>query len=151
MARLSEDVKVFIVQRLACFDGPSRVVERVKEVYGLTVSPQQVQTYDPTVGEKPAKKWCELFDATRKAYVASTAHIPIAQKTYRLEQLQAQLDRATTGRAQNPVLVLDILERAAKEAGNAYTNTRVLSVTDPKGLLAQILGVTPDELDEAAE
>jgi hypothetical protein len=147
MARLSEDVKVFIVQRLAMFESPSRVVERVKETFDLVVDRQTVHHYDPTVGEKPAKKWVALFTKTREQYVSSTAHIPIAHKTFRLEQLQTQLDQATKGQRQNPMLVLDILERAAKEAGDAYTNVRVLKANDPKGLLAGLLGVDPTELD----
>jgi hypothetical protein len=36
MATLTDEVKVFIVQALACFDSPSQVAQAVKDQFGPT-------------------------------------------------------------------------------------------------------------------
>lgn len=48
MAALKIEVKVFIVQSLACFDNPSQLVESVKKEFGLAMPRQQVKSPDPT-------------------------------------------------------------------------------------------------------
>ncbi|MEX5591058.1 DUF2280 domain-containing protein, partial [Pseudomonas urmiensis] len=48
MAALTPEIKIFIVQALACFDSPSQVAEAVKANFGVTVSRQQVEIHDPT-------------------------------------------------------------------------------------------------------
>ena len=47
MAALSTEVKAFIVQSLACFESPTKVIELVKAEYGIDVSRQQVSQYTP--------------------------------------------------------------------------------------------------------
>lgn len=42
MAALSTEVKAFIVQSLACYEPPVKVIELVKAEYGIDVSRQQV-------------------------------------------------------------------------------------------------------------
>lgn len=42
MAALSKEVKAFIVQSLACFEPPAKVVELVKQEFGVVVSRRQV-------------------------------------------------------------------------------------------------------------
>src|SRR3954452_10970604 len=44
---LTDDVKTFIVRTLAAFDTPSQVARLVKAEYGIDVSRQQVEVYDP--------------------------------------------------------------------------------------------------------
>jgi hypothetical protein len=146
MAALNDEVKAFVVQRLACFDTPSRVVEAVKESYDVETSRQQIQVYDPTRGKKPAPKWCALFDATRKAYVESAASIGIAHRTFRLEALQRMADAAE--KRGNLLMAKDIYKQAAEEVGDVYTNRRHLNV-EPREALAKLLGVSPDELPAA--
>ncbi|WP_244135862.1 DUF2280 domain-containing protein [Burkholderia vietnamiensis] len=48
MAALPDAIKVFIVQALACFDTISRTAKAVREEFGVEVSPQQCERYDPT-------------------------------------------------------------------------------------------------------
>ncbi|MDZ4191603.1 MAG: DUF2280 domain-containing protein, partial [Pseudomonas sp.] len=86
MAALSNEVKGFIVQALACFDTPSQVAEAVKNDYGVEVSRQQVESHDPTKvsGKGLAAKWVTLFHDTRKRFREDTAEIPIANRSYRL-------------------------------------------------------------------
>jgi hypothetical protein len=124
MAKLTEDVQVFIVQRLASYKTPTEVAELVKEEFGLELDRQQVQHYDPTVGKKPAKKWVDLFETTRDAIRHGTADLALAHKLFRLAELEEMYRKAR--KAKNYKLAAELLEQAAKEMGEAYSNKRVL-------------------------
>src|SRR4051794_15770234 len=76
--KLDESQQTAVVQRLAMYDTPQQVADFVREEYGIPITRQSIQHYDPTVGAKPAEKWCAIFEATRKAFLETTAEIPIA-------------------------------------------------------------------------
>ena len=80
MAALSTEVKAFIVQSLACYETPVKVIELVKAEYGIDVSRQQVSQYTPgnAMAAKLSQKWIDLFNATRKRFQNEIADIPIA-------------------------------------------------------------------------
>jgi hypothetical protein len=120
MASLNGAVKVFIVERLACFDRPTEVQEAVKAAFKVNVSLQQLACYDPTKvnGRGLSKTLKEVFEGTRKKFLDDTSNIPIAHKSYRLRRLQKLAD----DHDRNPTMVLSVLEQAAKEQGEAYTN-----------------------------
>jgi hypothetical protein len=124
MTTLTEDVKAFIVQALACFDTPTQVSEAVKEEFGLDVTRQQVAAYDPTkkTSRTLGKKWRAIFHATRKSFLEETAAIPIANQSFRLRALQRMYEK-TAGRG-NYAMAAQLIEQAAKEAGDAYANRR---------------------------
>lgn len=124
MAKLSDSHKRFIVQALACWDPPSEVVGALQEEFGLDVHRSQVAQYDPTkvAGQKLAKKWVDLFEATRKRFRAEVAEIPIAEQAFRLRALGKIYERHLS--RGNVVGAAAVLEQAAKEAGGAYTNRR---------------------------
>lgn len=124
MAALSNDVKAFIVQALACFDTPSQVADSVKKEFGLDVTRQQIETHDPTKysGKGLAKRWVALFEDTRKRFREDTAEIPIANRAYRLRALGRLAEKAESSK--NARLALQILEQAAKEVGDVYVNRR---------------------------
>lgn len=126
MASLSDTHKRFIVLELACYVSPSAVRAALEERFRVRVALDQVVYYDPTTRalKKPASKWVDLFEATRKAYVADEMAVAIAQRRWRLEQIQRIHDDA-----KSPSVKLDALERAAKETGDAYTNTHRLRHT----------------------
>ena len=111
---------------LACFASPSAVRDAVEQRWGLRLDLSQVTYYDPTTRgqKKPAQKWVDLFEATRADYLAAEIGVAIANRRWRLDQLQAMYDNAN-----NPRLKLDALERAAKEVGDAYSNTRTHRLT----------------------
>ena len=48
MAALKPEVKAAIVQMLACYDTLSIVVDAIQKDYGIRVTPQQVESHDPT-------------------------------------------------------------------------------------------------------
>lgn len=131
MAALSNEVKGFIVQALACFDTPSQVAEAVKNDYGVEVSRQQVESHDPTKvsGKGLAAKWVTLFHDTRKRFREDTAEIPIANRSYRLRMLGRLVEKAESSR--NARLALQVLEQAAKECGDVYVNRQTKAEADP--------------------
>lgn len=132
MAKLSEAEKRFIVQALACYDTPTQVAEAVKEEFGTVVDRGHVGCYDPTkvAGKELAKKWRDLFTATREGFKREITEIPIAQRSYRLKVLQRIVSKAES--MKNMPLALQVLEQAAKECGDMYVN-RKPSDGDGKG------------------
>ncbi|MFJ2319209.1 DUF2280 domain-containing protein [Pseudomonas sp. NPDC087817] len=122
MAALKDEVKRFIVQALACFDTPTQVVQAVKETFGVEVSRQQCEQYDPTkhAGRDLGVKWKAVFEDTRKRFREETAEIPIANRAYRLRAMNRFVERAET--MKNIGLAMQILEQAAKEVGDVYVN-----------------------------
>ncbi|MEC6413528.1 DUF2280 domain-containing protein [Achromobacter xylosoxidans] len=124
MAKLADAHKSYIVQALACWDTPSQVAEAVKEEFGLDVPRMQVAQYDPTkvAGKDLAKKWRDLFEATRKRFREEVAEIPIADQAYRLRQLGKIYERHISHG--NVIGAAGVLEQAAKEVGGAFTNRR---------------------------
>lgn len=122
MAALSNEVKAFIVQALACFDTPSQVAAAVREEFGLEVTRQKCEAHDPTkrAGRDLAKRWVTLFEDTRKRFREETADIPIANRAYRLRALARMAEKVEGMR--NYGLALQILEQAAKEVGDVYVN-----------------------------
>ena len=122
MAALRDEVKAFVVQALACFDTPSQVVASVKDRFGLDVTRQQCEAYDPTkyVGRNLHVKWQTLFHDTRKRFREETAEIPIANRAFRLRAMSRFVEKAET--MKNIGLAMQILEQAAKEVGDIYVN-----------------------------
>ncbi|HGG1662148.1 TPA: DUF2280 domain-containing protein [Escherichia coli] len=149
MAALKGEVKAFIVQSLACFDTPSQVVESVKKEFGLSITRQQVESHDPTKanGRGLAQKWVELFHETRKRFQTELSDIPIANKAYRLRALDRMMTKAEGMR--NMALAASLMEQAAKEVGDAYSNKQKVEHTSPDGSMSprpttiRLVGVDP--------
>lgn len=131
MGKLNDALKTIVVQRLAMYDTPQTVADAVKEEYGIEITRQSVQFYDPTVGPKPAEKWCAIFAATRKKFLEDTSDVPIAQRAVRLRRLDLVCVRAQ--KQGNHLMVLASTEQAAKEVGEVYTNRHRVAITDPNG------------------
>jgi len=149
MAALKPDVKAFIVQALACFDTPSQVVESVQKEFDIKITRQQVESHDPNKasGKALAAKWVELFNNTRARFQTEIADIPIANKAYRLRILDRMMTKAESMR--NMALAATLIEQAAKECGDAYTNRQKVEHSSPDGSMTpkptviQLLPVEP--------
>lgn len=149
MATLKGEVKAFIVQSLACFDTPSQVVELVKKEFGLSITRQQVESHDPTKanGRGLAQKWVDMFNATRERFQNEISDIPIANKAYRLRALDRMMTRAEG--MKNMALAASLMEQAAKEVGDAYSNKQKVEHTSPDGSMSprpttiRLVGVDP--------
>ena len=133
MAALKPEVRAFIVQELACFDTPSQVVESVQKEFKVQVTRQQVASHDPTkvAGKGLAQKWVELFNLTRDRFLNEISDIPIANKAYRLRVLQRM--STTAEGMKNLGMTAQLLEQAAKEVGDAYSNKQKVELTGKDG------------------
>ncbi|EBN2671691.1 DUF2280 domain-containing protein [Salmonella enterica] len=151
MATLKGEVKAFIVQSLACFDTPSQVVEAVKKEFGITIPRQQVESHDPTKanGKGLAKKWVEMFNETRERFQNEISDIPIANKAYRLRVLDRMATRAEG--MKNLALTAEIIEQAAKECGDAYTNKHKFEHSGPNGGAIQTITMSKEEYKSARQ
>ncbi|HCQ8451302.1 TPA: DUF2280 domain-containing protein [Klebsiella oxytoca] len=151
MATLKGEVKAFIVQSLACFDTPSQVVELVKKEFGLSITRQQVESHDPTKanGRGLAKKWVDMFNATRERFQNEISDIPIANKAYRLRVLDRMATRAEG--MKNLALTAEIIEQAAKECGDAYTNKHKFEHSGPNGGAIQTITMSKEEYKSARQ
>lgn len=151
MATLKGEVKAFIVQSLACFDTPSQVVELVKKEFGLSITRQQVESHDPTKanGRGLAQKWVDMFNATRERFQNEISEIPIANKAYRLRVLDRMATRAEG--MKNLALTAEIIEQAAKECGDAYTNKHKFEHSGPNGGAIQTITMSKEEYKSARQ
>lgn len=151
MAALKPEVKAAIVQMLACYDTPSQVVEAVQKDFGITITRQQVETHDPTKvsGKTLAKKWVDMFNATRDRFLNEISDIPIANKAYRLRVLDRMATRAEG--MKNLALTAEIIEQAAKECGDAYTNKHKFEHSGPNGGAIQTITMSKEEYKSARQ
>ncbi|MEK0168877.1 DUF2280 domain-containing protein [Pseudescherichia vulneris] len=149
MAALSSEVKAFIVQALACYENPAKVIELVKEEFKVTISRQQVSAYDPSnaMAKSLSKKWVDLFNTTRARFQNEISDIPIANKAYRLRTLDRMA--TSTEKMKNFALTAQLIEQAAKEVGDAYSNKQKVEHTSPDGSMTpkpttiRLVGVEP--------
>ncbi|MDC7868810.1 hypothetical protein TH60_05710 [Pantoea ananatis] len=150
MAALKPEIKAFIVQSVACFDTPSQVAESVLKEFGVKINRQQVEQHDPTKasGKKLAKKWVDMFNDTRSRFQTQIADIPIANKAYRLRTLDRMATRTET--MKNFALTAQLIEQAAKEVGDAYTNKLKVESTGANGgpIKTESVSLTSDEAAE---
>ena len=147
MAALKEPVKVFIVQSLACFETPQQVADAVKQRYGIEIDRRQCENYDPTkyAGRNLSKKLKDLFASSRKSFRESTEDIAIANKAFRLNELQKMYEDA----GRNKIIKQNLLKQAFQETDGRVTRQEVTGAnggaikteTDPKAP-----AFTPDEL-----
>ena len=151
MAALKPDVKAFIIQSLACYDTPSQVVEAVQKEFGIKITRQQAESHDPTKasGKTLAKRWIAMFSATRERFLTETRDIPIANKSYRLRVLDRMATK--TEGLKNFSLTAQLIEQAAKEVGDAYTNKLKVESTGKDGgpLRTETVSLSPQEAAEA--
>lgn len=159
-AKLTDKIRGGIVVRFACRYTVEEVREWLKSEHGVAVEPSVLSYYNannPGARAELSARWLELFDRTQAEYFANVDAIPIAHKAHRLrlandaaERIVAKLD---TRSGVNVVLLeklQGLLEYAAKEQGEAFTNRRMLDL-DVRGNLAKLIGVDPDELPENAD
>ncbi|MEG6451213.1 DUF2280 domain-containing protein, partial [Enterobacter cloacae] len=151
MAALKQEVKAFIIQSLACFDTLAIVGEAVQKQFGIKVTPQQIESHDPTKasGKGLAQKWVDLFHETRKRFQTEISDIPIANKAYRLRALDRMMNNAEKMR--NIALATEIIEQAAKECGDAYTNKHKFEHSGPNGGAIQTITMSKEEYKSARQ
>lgn len=125
MAVLKKEVKLYIVRSLAVFNTPSETVELVHQEYGVKVTKQQCEKYDPTKrsGENLSEELRIDFEKTREMFLGQPDAIPIANLAVRLQRLENQYQK----HSKNRVAALNILKQAAEDVGGKYTNKTELT------------------------
>ena len=126
-AKLDKEQQLFIVQQLAMFERPKSVKLKLKEIYDVEISIQGISHYQISSKEL-SKELRKVFNATRKKFLKDSSAIPIANKSVRLQKLQNMFDKQEDAPFQNTVVMRDILEQAAKESGDAFSNKRSIEV-----------------------
>ena len=147
MAALKKEIKLFIVRSLARFNTPTETVELVNQDYGVQVTKQQCEKYDPTkrAGENLSDELKKEFEISRKEFLEAPQNIPIANLTVRLQRLENQYQK----HGKNRVAALSILKQAAEDMGGKYTNKQEITGKDGQPLQTTTVQATQEQVDEA--
>src|ERR1700744_6045323 len=96
MAALRKAIKRHIVMCCAQYDSPSEVARRVHEEFGVVVTRQQIQRYDPShaAGRTLSTELRTLFDSTRHAFLEEIEVVPASHRAVRIRRLDALADKA---------------------------------------------------------
>ncbi len=143
---LSEVVKRFVITQCARWERPTAIARMVKEQFGVNMSPQATEGYDPTkrLGRNLSMPHRKLFNAERERFTHEIDAIPIANAAYRIAKLQQYSERAED--EGDLKLAAQMLEQAARDLGELFTNR--VNVT---GTAAQptddLKDLTDDELE----
>lgn len=133
-SKLESAQQHFVVQQLAMFERPVDVQRALKQNFEIEISLPGVIYYDISNSDLP-KKLKILFNSTRKKFLENSGKIPIANKSYRLSKLQKmfEAEEEEIPRMQNKKAMAAILEQAAKESGDAFSNQQKHEVTGKDG------------------
>jgi hypothetical protein len=129
---LPEEVKRVIILQCARWERPTAIAKMVKEQFGIDVSPQATEAYNPErrVGRNLSKAHRELFYAEREKFRQSIDAIPIANAAYRLRKLQEYSEQAED--AGELAMAMAALKQAAQDLGGQFTNNVNVSGTITK-------------------
>jgi hypothetical protein len=127
MRRLPERVKRRIVEHLACFNSHAEVVDLIEQEFEIALTSRHVRAYDPMSFQCVASDRLRAYHATvREGLANEVAAVPIANRTFRLRQLQKIHAKAVAvGDLEMARLAL---EQAAKEVGGMFVNARISAI-----------------------
>ena len=143
---LSDVHRIFLIREMACYSSPGEAADALKEIYGVEITPQGAQYYNPEtrIGRELAKKWVSLFETTRAAFLKHiTEEVPEAHKAVRVRELARASRRFK--RSGNYVAMADMFERIAKEMGNVHTNRREFTGKDRGPVQFEDVSMMTDE------
>ena len=147
MAALKKEIKLFIVRSLAVFNTPTETVELVNQEFGVIVTKQQCEKYDPTkrAGENLSEELKIDFEKTREMFLGKPESIPIANLAVRLQRLENQYQK----HSKNRVAALNILKQAAEDVGGKYTNRQEITGKGGEPLQTSLVQATQEQVNEA--
>lgn len=132
MATLKEVHKVFLIARFAGYDTPQQAADALREEFDVEIPRAQAVKYNPESDQfGAAKKYISIFEELRERFVSDTSEIAVAQKSYRLRELEHLY--AVDKKRGNTMAAAKHLEQAAKEMGEVYSNTSKLQHTGARG------------------
>lgn len=118
--RLPVAIRRFMVERFACFEQVTAIMEAVRERFGRDLAKTTVYHYDAWHSFHLAEDLRTHAEATRKAYIEESAKAAIANQSFRLDTATQLLRYVMQQKAKNVPLALAILEYAAREMGGAF-------------------------------
>jgi hypothetical protein len=131
MPILNDDIKEFIVKRIACYETPSRIAAAVRNNFGIDIDRRQIFAYNPAGSRPPAQRWIDLHAATRAQFLRDVAEIGVAQQVIRLRMLDRFAQMAED--SNRPDQAAKFLEQAARECGGFYERRPRVTVPASRG------------------
>jgi hypothetical protein len=123
MPTLTNEQKAFVVSAFARFEGVAEVCRSFKDEFELDLPKPHALAYNPGgANYRGAPKWRDLFELERKTFLANVNSIGIAHKTVRIQRLEHLCVIAMERK--NVKLAAELMEQAAKEMGEVFTNRR---------------------------
>jgi hypothetical protein len=116
--KLSDEIKEFIVKRIACYETPSRIAAAVRINFGIAIDRRRIFDYNPNSARPPAQRWIDLHDATRARFLREVSEIGVAQKVIRLKMLDRFAEMAEDNHQHDKAA--KYLQQAARECGGFY-------------------------------
>jgi hypothetical protein len=152
--KLTDEQKTYVVKRLAAYDRPAAIAHDLQEAYGVTISPQAIEHYDPErpAGHDLAPRWRDEFHAARKAFRAEMADISHLDKPLRLH-LRSRM-AITAWEEGDYKLANEILDCIAKEAGDVPNLRHGLcgvGAIQPSAVITVTRPAEPEPAPEAAD
>ena len=117
--KLTKNQKAYIVVRLACYDSPPAIAKSLKEDFGIEITRQALERYNPmrAAGRACSEQWATLFHETRRKLVEGRADIGAAHKMVRIRWLDQMARREMTDG--NTVKARGLLKQVAEEMGES--------------------------------
>jgi hypothetical protein len=148
MARLKKTEKTFIVRSLAQFMTPTEVVKDIKEKFKIDVSPQQVETYDPTkvAGADLSQEFVDLFNEARKEYLDQPLHNIVGAND--IVQLQILSDLLVSKKG-NAVMSIKLIDQIQKIMKGHYEKKIEITGAGGTPLQTTTVQATQEQVNEA--
>jgi hypothetical protein len=122
MPRLDDEIKEFIVKRIACYETPSSIAAALRINFGIDVDRRRIFDYNPRGSRPPAQRWIDLHAATRARFLRDMAGIGVAQQVIRLRALDRFAEMAENNNRHDQAAKYLVL--AARECGGFYEKGR---------------------------
>lgn len=146
MAKLDAQVQSFIVAEFARGKNGAQIVKSVKKEFALTLDRQQVWHYSPE-NPKLADKWKRLHDELHAQILEDVLGCAGSHQGWRMREL-VELYYAAKEIGNSPHAA-QLLRQMAQERGDVFTNKRNINI-NPRAALAELLGVSEDDLPEGS-
>jgi hypothetical protein len=128
--KLTDAQQTAVVQRLAMYDSPQQVADWVKEEFGIDMTRQAVQYYDPTAVRSRREVVCNLrgdaHQSSSKRQLTSRSPTNRCACAGSSGWRSQREDSGTSARS-------SLHEQAAKEVGELYTNRHKMEHTGKDG------------------
>jgi hypothetical protein len=117
---LPDRLKIVVLQRLAAFDTPSQVADFVRHEFGVEITRQSIEYYDPAKNPRLPQKWREVFERERTRFFSEQERHPLDVRVFR-QRVRLQLIKDHHA---NPALVRLLINDCAKDIGGIFDTPR---------------------------